>query len=233
LIIANSYRTKCDLVEFLDICPDKIRVVHLGIDAAEFRPIDKDTSTQVRGGLGLDPNRPVASFVGSVDDSRKGFDTLYQAWRDLCKTPSWDVQLLVIGSGRKLALWRRRAEEESVPITFAGFREDVPILVAASDLLVSPSRYESFGLAIQEALSAGTPALVSSAAGVTELFDEELREFLIGDPQSVSEVVDRLKHWRQSISLFRKRSETSIAAIRARSWDHMAKEIATSMAELQ
>ena len=112
--------------------------------------------------------------MGALGDVRKGFDTLFEAWRRLVGDPGWDARLVVVGTGTSLPSWRARAVDEGLggSIAFLGFRDDVPDVLAACDLLVSPTRYEAYGLNVQEALCTGLPAIVSAGAGIAERYPE-------------------------------------------------------------
>jgi len=83
------------------------------------------------------------------------------------RDPGWDARLVVVGTGASLPSWRARTVEEGLgdSITFLGFRNDVPDVLAACDLLVSPTRYEAYGLNVQEALCTGLPAIVQRRGG--------------------------------------------------------------------
>jgi glycosyltransferase involved in cell wall biosynthesis len=70
---------------------------------------------------------------------------------------------------------------------------DVATLLAAADVLVSPSRYESYGLAVHEALCRGLPAIASARAGVAERYPAALRHLLLRDPEDVAELADRVR----------------------------------------
>lgn len=231
LVIANSQGTRQALVERVGIAPERVHVVYYGIDAQAFGPIHAGERATVRQELGLS-DRPTAMFVGGLGDRRKGFDTLFQAWVALCRRPSWDADLLVVGRGRELETWRRRASAAlGDRVRFLGFRKDVPRLLAAADALIAPTRYEAFGLGVAEAISRGLPALVSARAGVAELYPPELEALLLGDPDSVSELVMRLERWRGG-EYPRAHLAALTERVRARSWDRMAEEIAALMARV-
>ena len=113
----------------------------------------------------------MAVFIGSIGhDRRKGCDVLLEAWRRLCSDPQWDVDLVVAGSGSALGMYREQVSQWKLQdrIRMLGFCDRVRDLLAAADLLVSPVRYEAYGLNVQEAICRGVPAIVSSAAGVAE-----------------------------------------------------------------
>jgi glycosyltransferase involved in cell wall biosynthesis len=226
MVVCNSRRTRDDLVERVGVDPLRTHVVYYGADA-RFRPADDDTRARAKAALGLARDRPTALFIGGLGDSRKGFDTLFAAWVALCRDRTWDADLVVAGAGRELAAWRTRSREAGLDgrIRFLGFREDVPALLPAAEVLVHPARYEAYGLAVQEALSAGVPALVSAAAGVAERYPADLAPLFIHDPDDAPALRDLLRAWRRDIDTWRARVLPFAASLHRRSWDDMAREI--------
>jgi glycosyltransferase involved in cell wall biosynthesis len=225
VVICNSRRTVEDVVN-AGVPRERARVVYYGIDAAKFGPVDDLERARARQSLGLPADRLFALFVGALGDRRKGFDTLFDAWRSLCERGDWDVDLVVVGTGAELEAWQERAGR-TLPagrVRFLGFRRDMPLVLAACDLLIHPARYEAYGLAVHEALCRGVPALVSSHAGVAERYPFELRSLLLGDPDSAAELAKRLVSWRGDSEL-RSGVASLGTQLRARSWDQMAREI--------
>jgi L-malate glycosyltransferase len=82
-----------------------------------------------------------------------------------------DLEYLIVGDGPRReeleALSRARGLERQV--RFLGQREDVPALLAASDVFVLPSRTEAFPNGIMEAMAAGLPAVACAVGGILEL----------------------------------------------------------------
>ena len=199
LIVCNSARTVDDVVDGVGVDPKRVRRVYYGIDPVRFHPAHD--SAGAKAALGYDGARPVVLFVGALGDRRKGFDTLFSAWCNLCRVPAWDAQLLVAGSGAELGAWQARAARRgdvANRVRFLGYRTDVPALMAAADLMVHPARYEAYGLGVHEALCCGVPAVVSASAGVAERFPHDLRPLLLQDVESVAELTSRLRTWRDA-----------------------------------
>jgi glycosyltransferase involved in cell wall biosynthesis len=133
----------------------------------------------------------------------------------------------VIGSGRELAAWKQRAAQAQMSdsMHFLGHRRDVPDLVRASDFLVSPTRYEAYGLGVHEALCCGIPALVTDDAGVAERYPPDLQELLIRNPDDASELSKQLKSvFNRSLDL-RESCLQFAEQLRERSWNDMAAEL--------
>jgi glycosyltransferase involved in cell wall biosynthesis len=222
IVIANSARTKADLIRHLGIEPDRIHVAHLGIDPDRFRPANELERPMLRAGLGWPDRRPVVVFIGGLGDRRKGFDTVFAAWERLCANRAWDSDLVVIGSGAELPAWRQRAAAFQDRIRFLGFRADVPEILRASDALVAPARYESYGLGVQEALCCGLPAFVSSSAGVAERYPESLAHLLISNPDDPNELAAKLTTWRECRQQYRRAIAELSATLRAYTWKTMS-----------
>jgi glycosyltransferase involved in cell wall biosynthesis len=226
VVIANSERTRRDLVERVGVDNERIRTVYYGIDADRFLPASDERRRTLRREFGW-PDRPQVAFVGALGDRRKGFDTLFAAWSNLCRSSSWDSDLVVIGHGAELESWRARAQTSGIGerVRFLGFRKDVPDVLAACDALVAPTRYEAFGLGVQEALCTGLPAMVSAAAGVAERYPAALKELLLEDPDSASELEISLRNWRDRGDHLRKMTMQLSDTLRQRTWQVMAEEV--------
>lgn len=226
-IVVNSQRTRQDLLDHYEVDPSRIAVCYYGIDAERFRPLDPEERQRSRVALGIDPATPTAAFVGALGDDRKGFATLAEAWAiaDRESKGLWDARLLVIGTGSTLPTWRARGETEpwGRSVRFLGFRTDVPQLVGACDLLVSPTRYEAYGLNVHEAISQGVPALVSASAGVAERFPSALaQDWLLPDPRDAQDLARKLMRWREGLAAAKRGFEGLAQTLRSRSWDDCA-----------
>lgn len=227
VVIANSARTRSDILEHLRVNEERIRVVYYGCDPEMLQPVSRAERSQLRAVLGWDPARPVAVFIGALGDRRKGFDLLWAAFEHLLVDPGWDMDLAVLGHGHELEHWRDRSTEGGLGnrIRFLGFRDDVPRILAGCDLLVHPARYEAYGLGVHEALCRGIPAMVSAKAGVAERYPHELRQLLLEDAESVSELVEKLRYVRGTLTPLRQAMLPFARTLRERTWDTMASEI--------
>jgi glycosyltransferase involved in cell wall biosynthesis len=181
--------------------------------------------------LGWDDQRPTLAFVGALGDRRKGFDTLFEAWCRLVRDPGWDARLAVVGAGAALGYWRKAAAALAGSISFLGFRRDVSVILQACDALVSPVRYEAYGLSVQEAICCGLPAFVTRSAGVAERYPAELAELLIPDPDDAADLADRLRRWRSRAD----GAPAALAAfserLRATTWDDMAERFTRTVSD--
>ncbi|MFB9466024.1 glycosyltransferase family 4 protein [Streptomyces cinereospinus] len=153
-------------------------------------PADPDPARpKTRAELGA-TGRPLLLAVGSLDHQR-GYDVLLdaaRAWRRLDPLPL----VAVAGEGPLRAVLQRRIEEEELPVRLLGRRDDVAELLAAADLVLLPSRWESRSVLAQEALHARVPLVATSAGSVPELVGDAAELVPPGDAGAFAEAVVRL-----------------------------------------
>lgn len=226
VIVTTCERNKQDLVDWLGVDPDRVRVVYYGTDPEVFHPAAPGEREALRARFGWPLDRPLLAFVGALGDRRKGFDTLFEAWRTLCRDAAWQADLVVVGSGAELDAWRQRSVEAGIAdrIRFLGFRRDVPNVFRACDAHVLPSRYEGYSLVTQEALCCGLPAFITRSAGIAERFPAALQNLLIPDPDDAADLADRLRTWFSGSEASRalQALATFSEQLRASTWDQMA-----------
>lgn len=234
IVIANSQRTRRDLVERLSLDDSRIAITYYGTDPSSFRCATTVERAQTRAALNLPVDRSIALFVGALGDRRKAFDTVFDAWRLLrAGMPNWDCLLAVVGQGAEVPAWQERAAAAGLAdqIRFLGFRSDVPQIVRAVDVMVAPARYEAYGLAVHEALCSGVPAVVSACSGVCERYPAELRDLLVQDPGDPAELAGRLQRWLAARTAIRATMLGISQSLRQWTWDHMAQEMVRRIME--
>ncbi|MFL6253452.1 MAG: glycosyltransferase family 4 protein, partial [Pyrinomonadaceae bacterium] len=190
---------------------------------------------EARRWLGVEDGRPVVVFAGALGhDHNKGFDTLWRAWRELSACPGWDALLVVAGGGRGLELWRRRVIDAGLSdsVRFLGFSEHLAEVFAASDLLVSPVRYEAYGLNVHEAVCRGVPAMVSRSAGVAERYPAALSEMLLPNPEDAADLAARLLRWRRLMQSWKEGFEPFAAQLSRRAWTDVAADLVALAEEM-
>jgi glycosyltransferase involved in cell wall biosynthesis len=227
LVIANSNSTRRAVIDRIGVPADRIRTVYLGSDPSWHAAGERER-TAARQALQLPADRPVVMFMGAMGtDVNKGFDVLWQSWRELTASGRWDASLVVAGDGWRLAGWRAEAARSTASnsVRFLGFTSGIHDVLAAGDLLVSPVRYESYGLNVHEALCRGLAVMVTRSAGVVERFDDAMTEALLPDGGTPLQLADRLRSWRADVLGWRARAAATAARLRARSWTDMAAEL--------
>lgn len=127
-----------------------------------------------------DNGRIEVIFIGQLIH-RKGIDVLLEAIAPLFAMHP-GLLLTVIGGGDLLESLRQRAQELGVGqrVRFEGVVpiDEIPSRLAGSDLLVLPSRWDGWGLVVNEALAAGVPVIVSDRCGASDLIREGVNGYV-------------------------------------------------------
>lgn len=163
---------------------DKLVVIPNGVDVAAYparSPLPLET-------LGVPPGQGVVTYVGRLN-RQKGVRWLVESASDwLRQVP--DCDLLLVGSGPEREVLRATCEKLGIAprVHFAGWRPDVPEILASSRLLVLPSRWEGMPNAVLEAMATGLPVVATRAEGVEELLGPAAAEQTVdyGDGRALS-----------------------------------------------
>ncbi|BAL25891.1 glycosyltransferase family 4 protein [Azoarcus sp. KH32C] len=168
-VIANSDFTRQALVD-MGVRPERIAIVHPGVDTGRFRP--GLPSDDLRAGLGLAPDARLLLSVGRLQ-RRKGFDSVIRCLPELVAA-GLDVHYAIVGIGedeaylddlaRELGVSQRVHRLGHVPM------DDLPRWYNASDLFVLANREiggdtEGFGIVFIEAAACGKAAIAGRAGG--------------------------------------------------------------------
>ena len=151
---------------------------------------DRDPlGSKIRAELGA-TGRPLLLAVGSLDRHR-GYDTLLDATRAWCRLDP--VPLVVIaGEGPLRSVLQRRIEDEELPVRLLGRRDDVGELLAAADVALLPSSWESRSVLAQEARHARVPLVATRVGGIPELVGDAAELVPYGDAKALADAVTGL-----------------------------------------
>jgi len=182
-IIAVSHETRQDLLRLFNVQPERVHVVHNGIDPTEYRPVE-GREALIR--YGVDPTRPYVLFVGRVT-RQKGIMHLVNA------IPAIDPQLqIVLCAGAPDTPEILREMEDGIAkvasqrhsviwVRDMVSRPDVIQLYTHAAVFCCPSVYEPFGIINLEAMACQTAVVASAVGGIPEVVVPNETGFLV-DP---------------------------------------------------
>lgn len=186
-----------------------------GIDVPfEVVPNAVDTSVFFPGGeAGKKNGASRLIFVGNLEPSReKDFPTLLEAL-DRLNRRRRDWHLDAIGDGADRASCEETAAALGLQqqVTFHGSRSKAAVAEAmrAADLLILPSRIETFGAVAAEALASGLPVVATAVGGIPELVDE--RSGKLVPPEGPGALADALDETLEKLDTFDRRAIADLA----------------------
>lgn len=189
-ISADSQATRDDLVNLLGVAPDKVTVIHLGLDP-EFRPRPAGDvqATLARHGLA----RGYLLFVGTFEP-RKNVPTLLQAFARL-RGRAPDAPPLVLAGlkgwlfDETMALARSLGLEPHLRLLEDLPSGDLPELYTGAGAFVLPSHYEGFGFPVLEAMGCEVPVVIANRASLPEIAGDAALQINPDDPDELAQAL--------------------------------------------
>jgi glycosyltransferase involved in cell wall biosynthesis len=190
-IICVSDANRLDLIEECPAAAAKMQTVYNGVDPSAF-PSHPDRK-KVREELGI-VSGPVLVTIARLTE-QKGHRYLLQTFPNLLKT--WPQFCCVfVGAGELRDSLVRMAMDLGVEqaCRFVGVRDDIADVLAAADVVVSPSLSEGFPFVLLEALAMGCPIVASRVNGVPELIEDHKTGLLVPprDPQGLASAIQEI-----------------------------------------
>jgi glycosyltransferase involved in cell wall biosynthesis len=188
-VITCSRFMRDEVIQALQVPPDKIDVIPNGVDRSRFERWFGVDLTEFRARF-AHPSERIVFGVGRLV-WEKGYQDLVAAGPAvLAKAP--DVKFVVAGSGPMLDSLRARAESLGIgpKFYFTGFipDEDRDRLFVLADAAVFPSHYEPFGIVALEAMAARAPVVATDVGGFREIITNHETGILVqpGNPESLA-----------------------------------------------
>ena len=195
LVLADSQASQRDIQRHLNLPDERVRVVYLA-PAPAYQPAETcDQIVALKQKYHLPPQ--FILYLGGYD-VRKNVDTLIRAYAQLDPALQAAYPLVLVGKLPRqasslffepLALVRQLNIKDRVITPGWVAEDDLPLLYAAAQVFVYPSRYEGFGLPVLEAMACGTPVVTSNAASLPELAGAAARQI---DPTDVAQLAEAL-----------------------------------------
>jgi glycosyltransferase involved in cell wall biosynthesis len=179
-----------------DTCVNKLKIIPPGVESSWFKVERKPSSNSA------------LLYWGRLEDE-KGLPELFHALEIVSKIIK-DIKLTIVGEGNRLMDYKSLVAELSLTdrVEFMGWMSSskVQSISAQSSLGVFPSRVESFGLSVVEAMAAGLPVIVASGGAVKENVEEGVTGTLvpINDAEALAKaIISTIKNSHQTESMAR------------------------------
>lgn len=212
-----------------------VEVIPPGVDLTHFYPILPEEAKEF---IGIPPCDRMLLFVGRIEPL-KGLDTLIEAIAIMRREGFEDcpICLSIIGGDPQVSDEEMSAEMTRLQelredldledmVTFLGKRsqDTLPYYYSASEAVVMPSHYESFGMVALEAMACGTPVVASHVGGLAFLVQDGVTGFTVpvDEPRALA---DCLKELIKNPDLRQKMGERAAEFAQEYGWDTIAAQI--------
>jgi len=228
VILPVSNLVKEELLKLYDIPESRILVIHPGVSKDRFSSLNWETCRrEIRRFHGLSLNDVVVLFV-SMNFELKRLDLVIKGIAGVVgkEDRNLGMKLLVVGRGnpkRFMALARNLGIFDRV--IFAGVTDEVEKYYLASDIFAMPSKFDTFGLAVLEAMAAGLPVIITRRVGAKDLIDDGVNGFVLPNDASSSDmahVLSRLMQHQARLEMGKKNRQVASEY----SWERAASQVA-------
>lgn len=238
-IITVSEFTKQELMKYLHVPEEKIRVMYNGVDLKLYREdFTIDEVDTVKKKFGIDGK--YLFYLGTIEP-RKNLKRLIEAYGLILDDFHGDEEKikefpdLILGGGKG---WLsdeiyEAAEAENLhgKVRFIGYvtEEDSPVLMHGAEIFCFPSLYEGFGMPPVEALACGTPVFSANASCMPEVLKDHA---VYADPLSVEDMAKKLGSMLEDEELLNKMQQSARAFAETYDWKYSAEVVKKIYREL-
>jgi len=227
MVLPVSGLVKEELLKTYDIPESRMRVIHPGVSLKSFSSLDrKDCRLHIRRRHGLSESDVVVLFVGmnfEIKRLRLVIEGVAELIREEKRGSS--LKVLVVGKGNQ-SPYQALARDLGVTdrVIFAGVTREVEKYYFASDLFAMPSQFDTFGMAVLEAMTAGLPVIITEKVGAKDLVTDGVQGFVLGEEPAASDFGGKIS------SLLIKENRLKMGEMAHRtalqqSWDRVADEM--------
>jgi UDP-glucose:(heptosyl)LPS alpha-1,3-glucosyltransferase len=228
-VICNSEMVRGEIRRRFAIAPEKLHVIHNGVDLEHFHPRHAvGLRAAARAELGVATGEVLFAFVGS-GFARKGLDVAIGALAACGNAP---YRLAVAGHDRHAGRFAALASDGGLSdrVRLLGGRDDVRPLYAAADCFILPTRYDPFPNTVLEALAMGLPAIVGRCSGAAEIMRHGDNGWIC-EPEDIGGLAN-LMHVAARVAADDNKREAARAAARSTAESYGIDEMARKLTDL-
>ena len=183
-LIAVGNKVREDLLDAGIGIASQYKVFFPGLRAP--KDIDKSGA---RADLNLEPSKIYCTFVGRLTQIKRP-DRLLDVAAEM-KSRGANIHFIVAGEGELFESSKMRAQNESLPITFLGWRNDIDEILAASDIAILTSDNEGIPLTLIQAAFASLPIVSTYVGSISDIVVDQSNGYLT--PLNANDLADALE----------------------------------------
>ena len=171
--VAVSAYVRRSAIRHLHVPESRVSLIYNSVDVERFQHVDQARVQRLKDELGLEPGDQVLIMVGRMDPP-KGHRVLLAAL-SLLKERLPHLKVLIVGQGVLEAALKAFMREQGLEgiVTFLGNRQEIPELLALSDVYVFPTKCEGLPLTVLEAMAMAKPCLASRIGPIEEIIERD------------------------------------------------------------
>lgn len=221
-VITVSNSTKNDLIKYLNIGTDKIKVIVEGVNVID---LDENRLSEINKQYNM--NKEYFLFIGR-HEKYKNIDGLIKVYYQLPNDIQEKYNLIIIGkynvnfTPKLINMIENFKLKENIILIESVTPNNLPYFYKKAKILIHLSLYEGFGLTVLEAMSYGLPVIVSDRASMIEVAGDACINV---NPDNHSIVVDKLLEVLNNDTLYKSLSVKGLERAKKFTWIQSAKEI--------
>jgi glycosyltransferase involved in cell wall biosynthesis len=205
VVLANANPIRESLIADDGFAPEKVRVIHNGVDVDRFSRVTDQREKLFPGSTG----KKLIVLVGNMHSDIKGHPWLIAAAPKVVEQfPA--VRFIFAGDGALRPELERQAADIGLKdhFSFLGRRDDIPRILRSCDIAVLPSKAEGLPNAVLEYMCAGLPTIASAVGGNAEIVRDGATGLLV-PPQNSEALADAILRLLREPDLARKIAKDS------------------------
>lgn len=219
VIHVSTESDKKQLMEYLNVPEEKLRIIPLGVDHEIFTPPSNRNKTRkkILGRFFMLDN-PYFLHVSESNWARKNIFRLIEAFSK-AREQGIEQNLIIVGKADEI-VYKEAQKIKGIFVMGYISEEDLILFMQGADALIVPSLHEGFGLPLVEAMACGTPIITSNVFSPPEVVGEA---GLFVDPYNVSDITDKIIEMSKNNHLKEMLAKKAIKRSDEFSWKHTSK----------
>jgi glycosyltransferase involved in cell wall biosynthesis len=174
----------------------KVVTVHYGINTADYEHVNRESVNDLRNQWGVGKGEYCIGCVARLEP-QKAIAVLVEGFALYLAQNPGGAKLVIIGAGSLEKELKTQSSRSKIAdkVVWAGFREDIPLVMNSIDVLALTSIWEGFGLVLIEAMAAGKPVIASRISAIPEIVADGETGVLVParQPGAVAEAIKLLE----------------------------------------